>query len=102
MTCEVLMPADLLGRILVLNVACMKCERRGRYRVKTLVREIGLDGNIANWLSRARGRLPEEEATQPLIVALPQSNSLAGAAIDTQGSAPGAPTGGSRREDPPA
>ena len=48
---DVLTPSDLLGRIASLKVACMKCDRRGRYRVKSLVREIGLDGNIANWLS---------------------------------------------------
>jgi hypothetical protein len=48
---DVMTPADLLGRIQTLNVACTKCDRRGRYRVKTLVRDIGVDGNIANWLA---------------------------------------------------
>jgi hypothetical protein len=47
---DALTPADLLGRIDALTVECVKCERRGRYRVRTLVREIGFDGNIANWL----------------------------------------------------
>jgi hypothetical protein len=41
-------PEITIGRIQTLNVACTKCDRRGRYRVKTLVREIGLDGNVAN------------------------------------------------------
>ena len=44
---DVLTPADLLGRIASLNVACVKCERRGRYRVKTLVRDIGIEGQLA-------------------------------------------------------
>jgi hypothetical protein len=58
---DVLTPADLLGRIQVLNVACVKCERRGRYRVKTVVREIGLDGNLANWLSGLAADCPRRK-----------------------------------------
>jgi hypothetical protein len=59
---DVLTPADLLGRIQMLNVACVKCGRGGRYRVKTLVREIGLDGNIANWLSGLSADCPHRKA----------------------------------------
>lgn len=59
---KVLTPADPLGRIASLNVACVKCERHGRYRLKTLVREIGLDGNIANWLSSLSADSPRKKA----------------------------------------
>jgi hypothetical protein len=59
---DVRTPADLLGRIQVLDIACMKCDRRDRYRVRTLVREIGLDGNIANWLSGLSADCPRRTA----------------------------------------
>jgi hypothetical protein len=59
---DVMTPADLLGRIHTLNVACTKCDRRGRYHVKTLVRDIGIDGNIANWLSSLSVDCPRRQA----------------------------------------
>jgi hypothetical protein len=59
---DVLTPADLLGRIQTLSVACVKCDRRGRYLVRTLVREIGLDGNIANWLAGLAASCPHRKA----------------------------------------
>jgi len=59
---NVLTPADLLGRITTLNVACVKCDRCGRYRIETLIREIGLDGNIANWLSSFSADCPRKRA----------------------------------------
>jgi hypothetical protein len=62
MSRNVMTPADLLGRIQTLNVACTKCDRRGRYRVRTLVREIGIDGNIANWLSSLSADCPRRQA----------------------------------------
>ena len=57
-----LTPADLLGRIQVINVECLKCNCRGRYKVRTLVKEIGLDGNLANWLSRLSADCPRKNA----------------------------------------
>jgi hypothetical protein len=45
---DVRTPADLLQRIQVLDIACVQCDRRGRYKVRTLVREIGLDRNLAS------------------------------------------------------
>jgi hypothetical protein len=62
MSRDVMTPADLLGRIESINVACVKCDRSGRYRVKTLVREIGLDGNLADWLSRLSADCPRKQA----------------------------------------
>jgi hypothetical protein len=41
-------PADLLGCIESLNLACTKRDLGGRFRVRTLVRKIRLDGNLAN------------------------------------------------------
>jgi hypothetical protein len=45
-----LTPADLVGRLDVLRVACEKCGRAGRYRVTTLAEQIGWDGKLTNWL----------------------------------------------------
>jgi hypothetical protein len=62
MTRDVMTPADLLGRIESINIACTKFDRRGRYWVKTLVRQIGIDGNIANWPSNLSADCPRKNA----------------------------------------
>jgi hypothetical protein len=59
---DALTPADLLGRIEFLNIMCAKCARRGRYRVRTLVWEIGLGGNLAAWLSGLSTDCPRNNA----------------------------------------
>jgi hypothetical protein len=59
---DALTPADLLGRIEMLSVECTNCARRGRYRVRTLVWEIGLDGNLADWLSSLSADCPRKNA----------------------------------------
>jgi hypothetical protein len=59
---DVLTSADLLGRIDTVTVECVKCDRRGRYRVRTLVREIGLDGNIASSLSGLPADCPRKKS----------------------------------------
>jgi hypothetical protein len=59
---DVMTPADLLGHFQMLNVRCVKCGRGGRYRVRALVRAIGLDGNIANWLSNLSVGCPRKNA----------------------------------------
>ena len=67
MTRQAVTPADLLGRIDTLNVVCSKCERRGRYRVQTIVRERGSTdasptGSLA-FRRTARGARPCNSAT---------------------------------------
>jgi hypothetical protein len=47
-------PADLLGRIEMLDVACSKCERRGRYRVQSIIREVELDGRLTDWFEHGQ------------------------------------------------
>ena len=34
---------DIAGRITVLDVACDRCERRGRFRVAKLIEQLGAD-----------------------------------------------------------
>jgi hypothetical protein len=57
-----LTPADLLGRIQSITGECAKCDRRGRYLVRTLVREIGLDGKLTDWLARISADCPRRKA----------------------------------------
>jgi hypothetical protein len=38
--------ADLIGKLDVLYVHCPKCSRAGRYLVKRLIDERGLDGKL--------------------------------------------------------
>jgi hypothetical protein len=47
-----LTPADLIGKLEILRVECAKCDRRGRYRVDRLVRELGRDGKLTDWFAR--------------------------------------------------
>ena len=40
---------DLDGKLEVLRVACTKCNRRGRYRVATLIKRYGRDAKLVDW-----------------------------------------------------
>ena len=64
MTRPAVTPADLLGRIDMLNVVCSKCERRGRYRVQSIIREVGLDGRLTDWFARISVDCPRRKAKQ--------------------------------------
>jgi hypothetical protein len=64
MTRQAVTPADLLGRIEVLNVICSKCDRRGRYRVQSIIREITLGGRLTEWLARISADCPRRNAGQ--------------------------------------
>jgi hypothetical protein len=46
-----LTPADLIGKLDVLRVECEKCGRRGRYRVERLLRQLGRDAKLTDWLA---------------------------------------------------
>jgi hypothetical protein len=64
MTRQAVTPADLLGRTEMLNVVCSKCDRRGRYRVQSIVREVGLDGQLTDWFARISADCPRRKAGQ--------------------------------------
>ena len=57
-----LTPADLIGKLDILRVECPKCGRAGQYRVDRLVREIGRDGKLTDWLSKIAGDCPRKRA----------------------------------------
>ena len=42
--------SDLIGKLDVLNVACEKCERAGRYRLDRLFQDRGCDAKLIDWL----------------------------------------------------
>jgi hypothetical protein len=58
----VITPRDLLGKVDVLAVECSKCGRSGRYRVATLVRLIGADGKLTDWLCDLTADCPRRRA----------------------------------------
>jgi hypothetical protein len=57
-----LTPADLIGKLDILRVECPKCGRAGQYRVDRLIREIGRDGKLTDWLSKIAGDCPRKRA----------------------------------------
>jgi hypothetical protein len=42
---------DLIGRLDWLDIACPKCDRRGRYRVNGLAAQHGQNYRIPDWIS---------------------------------------------------
>ena len=55
-----LTPADLVGKLDVLRVACTKCDRAGRHPVAKLVERIGPDAKLTNWLSELTADCPRK------------------------------------------
>jgi len=56
--------ADLIGKLDVLYVHCLKCSRAGRYRVRQLIEERGGNGKLIDWLDEIHRRLSEEASAQ--------------------------------------
>jgi hypothetical protein len=55
-------PADLVGKLDILRVECTRCERRGQYRVSTVIEQIGEDGKLTDWLYRLTLDCPRKTA----------------------------------------
>jgi hypothetical protein len=55
-----LTPADLVGKLDVLRVACTKCDRAGRYPIARLIETIGPNANMADWLSKITADCPRK------------------------------------------
>ena len=49
---------DLAGKLEFLELTCAKCGRRGRYRVSTLLAELGPDGMLTYWHERMIANCP--------------------------------------------
>ena len=54
--------ADLIGKLDVLYVHCPKCNRAGRYLVKRLIDDRGLDGKLIDWLDEITADCPKKLA----------------------------------------
>jgi hypothetical protein len=55
-----LTPADLVGKLDTLRVACTKCDRVGRYPVAKLVERLGPDAKLTDWLSEITADCPRK------------------------------------------
>jgi hypothetical protein len=55
-------PRDLIGRIDVLRVECVKCDRYGRYAVDQLALRIGLDAKLVDWLAALTNDCPRKRS----------------------------------------
>ena len=50
---------DLIGKLDVLNVACDKCSRAGRYRLERLIALHGRDAKLTDWLDAIASDCPK-------------------------------------------
>lgn len=51
---------DLTGKLAVLNLACSKCGRAGRYRLSHLLGERGPDAKVVDWLAEITADCPKK------------------------------------------
>jgi hypothetical protein len=54
--------SDLLGKLDVLEVACDKCGRKGRYGVARLIEQRGSDGKVVDLLAELKADCPKQLA----------------------------------------
>lgn len=54
--------SDLIGKLDMLNVACEKCGRAGRYRLNHLIEKRGRDAKIVDWLDEITADCPKKAA----------------------------------------
>ena len=54
--------SDLIGKLEVLQVACEKCERDGRYILARLIRNRGRDAKLIDWLDELTAECPKKIA----------------------------------------
>jgi hypothetical protein len=52
--------SDLAGKLDVLAVECEKCGRAGKYRVDRLVRDLGRDAKLTDWLANITADCPRK------------------------------------------
>jgi len=57
---DFLTPADLVGKLDTLRVACTKCDRAGRYPIARLIETIGPNANMSDWLSKITADCPRK------------------------------------------
>jgi len=53
---------DLIGKLDVLRLECAKCGRAGRYSVRRLIEQRGLDGKLIDWSAELTADCPRKVA----------------------------------------
>jgi hypothetical protein len=53
---------DLIGKLDVLQVACDKCGRKGRYAVARLFEQRGRNAKVLDWLAEITADCPKKQA----------------------------------------
>jgi hypothetical protein len=87
---------ELDGKLTMLEIACHRCERRGRVSLPRLIDDHGADTGLPHFVGKPRGRLPERAnngGPQRLRHLLP---AIAGAAPAEQIRISGGPPGVAR------
>jgi hypothetical protein len=59
-----LTPADLMGKLDILRVECLKCDRHGQYRVDQLYVRLGPDAKLTYWLAEITKDCPRKIAAK--------------------------------------
>ncbi len=54
--------SDLVGKLDALEVACDKCDRKGRYPVARLIEQRGTDGKVVDLLTELKADCPKQRA----------------------------------------
>jgi hypothetical protein len=54
--------SDLIGRLDAVQVSCDRCGRNGRYRLQSLIAELGGDASVVDWLSELTATCPIKQA----------------------------------------
>ena len=54
--------SDLVGKLDVLQVACDKCGRKGRYALARLIEQRGRDAKVVDFLAEITADCPKEQA----------------------------------------
>jgi hypothetical protein len=55
---------DIHGKLDVLRVECIKCDRRRVYYTQRLIEVYGRRGNMSKWLSDQKGDCPKRNAQE--------------------------------------
>jgi len=51
---------DLIGKLDTVHVACGKCGRSGRYRLRRLIDERGRDAKVIDWMDEITADCPKK------------------------------------------
>jgi hypothetical protein len=53
---------DIVGKLTVLRITCVKCGRSGQYRLDRLIMRYGIDAKLFDWLDEITADCPSKQA----------------------------------------